>query len=138
AACERALTRFDPASDLSRLNAAAGEWVRVGRRLLDGLAAALGARESTGGRFDPTILPALVAAGYDRSFEQLERRPPRPAAGPFVASRAAAAEAHATALAVTPVERAPAYVEARPEISALVVPPAGPPLALSRLPLAAS
>ena len=23
----------------------------------------------TGGRFDPTVLPALTAAGYDRSFE---------------------------------------------------------------------
>ena len=27
--------------------------------------------------FDPTVLPALVAAGYDRSFELLEERPPR-------------------------------------------------------------
>ena len=33
--------------------------------------------DATGGRFDPTILPALVAAGYDRSFELLEERPPR-------------------------------------------------------------
>ena len=35
------------------------------------------AREATGGRFDPTILPALVAAGYDRSFEQVTPRAPR-------------------------------------------------------------
>jgi FAD:protein FMN transferase len=75
ASCERALSRFDPASDLSRLNAAAGEWVEVDERLIDALAAALRAREVTDGRFDPTILPALVAAGYDRSFEQLEPRP---------------------------------------------------------------
>ena len=30
---------------------------------------ALDARERTGGRFDPTVHDALVAAGYDRSFE---------------------------------------------------------------------
>jgi thiamine biosynthesis lipoprotein len=80
-ACERALSRFDPASDLSRLNAAAGSWVEVDARLLDALAAALLAREDTDGRFDPTILPALVAAGYDRTFDELEERPARPASG---------------------------------------------------------
>jgi FAD:protein FMN transferase len=75
AACERELSRFDPASDLSRLNAAGGRWTPVGRRLLETLRLALEAREDTGGRFDPTVLPALVAAGYDRSFELLEERP---------------------------------------------------------------
>ena len=75
AACEAALSRFDPASDLSRLNAAGGEWTAVDRRLVDALRLALRAREDTNGRFDPTVLPALVAAGYDRSFEQLEERP---------------------------------------------------------------
>jgi thiamine biosynthesis lipoprotein len=80
-ACERTLSRFDPASDLSRLNAAAGSWVEVDSRLLDALAAALRAREDTDGRFDPTILPALVAAGYDRTFDELEERPARPATG---------------------------------------------------------
>ena len=74
AACERELSRFDPASDLSRLNAAAGSWIPVGRRLLEALRLALRAREDTGGRFDPTVLPALAAAGYDRSFELLEER----------------------------------------------------------------
>jgi FAD:protein FMN transferase len=77
AACERALSRFDPASDLSRLNAAGGEWVEVDERLCAALQVALRAREETGGRFDPVIVPALVAAGYDRSFEEIEERPPR-------------------------------------------------------------
>ena len=81
AACERELSRFDPASDLSRLNAAAGRWTPIGRRLLEALGLALGAREDTGGRFDPTVLPALVAAGYDRSFELLEERPAEQAEG---------------------------------------------------------
>jgi thiamine biosynthesis lipoprotein len=81
AACERALSRFDPLSDLSRLNASAGDWVGVDSRLLEALALALRAREETGGRFDPTVLPALVAAGYDRSFEQLTPRKPHEAPG---------------------------------------------------------
>jgi FAD:protein FMN transferase len=76
-ACEHALSRFDPQSDLHRLNSLNGEWVPVSERLVEALAAALGAREATGGRFDPTILPALVAAGYDRSFERLIPRAPR-------------------------------------------------------------
>jgi FAD:protein FMN transferase len=77
AACERELSRFDPASDLSRLNAAGGRWTPIGRRLLEALGLALRAREDTGGRFDPTVLPALAAAGYDRSFELLEEREAR-------------------------------------------------------------
>ena len=81
AACERELSRFDPASDLSRLNAAGGRWTPIGHRLLEALGLALRAREDTDGRFDPTVLPALVAAGYDRSFELLEDREAAPADG---------------------------------------------------------
>jgi len=81
AACEQVLSRFLPGSDLSRLNAASGEWIEADPRLLDALDAALDARAETGGRFDPTILPALVAAGYDRSYEQLRPRLPTPLAG---------------------------------------------------------
>jgi FAD:protein FMN transferase len=80
-ACERELSRFDPASDLSRLNRAGGKWTPVGFRLLEALRLAVAAREETEGRFDPTILPALTAAGYDRSFELLEERQPVPVTG---------------------------------------------------------
>lgn len=79
-ACESVLTRFDPGSDLSHLNARAGEWVAVDERVGGLLQSALRARSATNGKFDPTILPALVALGYDRSFEELRprraRRPP--------------------------------------------------------------
>ena len=71
ARCERVLSRFDPASDLSRVNAGAGSWIEVDPILIDALSGALRAREETDGLYDPTILPALVSAGYDRSFEQL-------------------------------------------------------------------
>ena len=81
AACEQALSRFDPGSELSSLNDAAGTWVPVGERLAAALVMALDARAKTGGRFDPTILPALAAAGYDRSFELLDDRPAGPAPG---------------------------------------------------------
>jgi thiamine biosynthesis lipoprotein len=81
ATCERELSRFDPDSDLTRLNRAGGEWVKVGTRLRAALRAALIAREATGGRYDPTVLPALVAAGYDRSFDALQEREPAVAEG---------------------------------------------------------
>jgi FAD:protein FMN transferase len=77
--CEHVLSRFDPASDLSRMNRAAGDWVDVDPRLASALRLALRGREATAGRFDPTILPALVAAGYDRTFEELEERSAVPA-----------------------------------------------------------
>jgi thiamine biosynthesis lipoprotein len=74
--CERVLSRFLPASDLSRLNRASGHWVTVDERLIQALRSALRFREETGGSFDPTILPALVALGYDRSFERIRADAP--------------------------------------------------------------
>ena len=74
--CERVLSRFDERSDLSRLNRAAGAWCAIDERLVEALRVALRAREETGGRFDPTILAALAAAGYDHSFEQLRSAHP--------------------------------------------------------------
>lgn len=87
AACERALSRFDARSDLSRLNRGDGSWVTVDERLVEALEAALRARIDTGGRFDPTILPALAASGYDRSFELLTEREPTPLDGWHAGSR---------------------------------------------------
>jgi thiamine biosynthesis lipoprotein len=64
---EALLSRFLPSSELARLNRD-GELV-AGPDLLAVVDAALAARELTAGRFDPTVHDALVAAGYDRSFE---------------------------------------------------------------------
>jgi thiamine biosynthesis lipoprotein len=75
AECERVLTRFDARSDLSKLNRNAGMWVHVDDRLLAALRAAVCARQITRGCFDPTILAPLIAAGYDRTFDELEPRP---------------------------------------------------------------
>lgn len=43
---------------------------------------ALAARERTGGCFDPTVHDAVVAAGYDRSFERLGEHGPVAVAAP--------------------------------------------------------
>lgn len=61
------LTRFREDSELSRLNAEGS--LAAGPDLLRVVELALAANERTGGRFDITIHDALVAAGYDRTFE---------------------------------------------------------------------
>ena len=66
---ERILSRFRADSELSRLNA--GGELEAGDDLLAVVRLALEARQQTAGRFDPTVHDALVAAGYDRSFEEL-------------------------------------------------------------------
>ncbi len=70
---ERRLSRFDPRSDLSRINRRAGEPVRVARLTRAVVAEALAAAHATGGLFDPTVLRAVQAAGYDRDFALLAK-----------------------------------------------------------------
>ena len=69
-------SRFRPGSELSALNAAAGRPVRLLPETFVVVEAAVEAWRRTGGRFDPTILAALSAAGYDRSFELVARDGP--------------------------------------------------------------
>jgi thiamine biosynthesis lipoprotein len=64
---EALLSRFREDSELSRLNAAGR--LDAGPDLVRVVELALAARERSGGRFDPTVHDALLAAGYDRSFE---------------------------------------------------------------------
>jgi thiamine biosynthesis lipoprotein len=66
---EATLSRFLPGSELSKLNRAGR--LAAGADLLRVTELALEARERTGGRFDPTVHEALVAAGYDRTFEEI-------------------------------------------------------------------
>ena len=85
---EAQFSRFQPDSQLCRLNAAGGAAVRVEEDVLNLLETAKEAVRRTGGRFDPSILPALEAIGYDRSIEHVRATPrratsePLPAAGP--------------------------------------------------------
>ena len=70
-AWEQQLSRFRTDSDLSRLNQAAGRPVVVPPALWEVLKVALDAARQSEGLVQPTILAALEAAGYDRSFDQL-------------------------------------------------------------------
>ena len=69
AANERTLSRFDASSELSVLNSRAGQWTVVSPLLWDVVNQALDVTARTGGLFDPTLLDALEAAGYTRSFD---------------------------------------------------------------------
>jgi FAD:protein FMN transferase len=70
---ERALSRFDDASDLSELNRAAGRGPRaIGPDLAAVLEAAEGFRSSTRGAFDPAVEPLMRAWG----FHATRTRPP--------------------------------------------------------------
>jgi FAD:protein FMN transferase len=66
---ENRLSRFRPDSELSALNGFAGEPFPASPLLFRAVRMAVEAARATAGIFDPTILRALEAAGYDRSFE---------------------------------------------------------------------
>ena len=68
---EQCWSRFRGDSELSRLNAHAGEWTEVSTPMLLALTCAADLHRTTGGLFDPTILEALERAGYDRTFEDV-------------------------------------------------------------------
>lgn len=68
---EAELSRFQPQSDLNRLNAVAGAPYPAGDVLWQVTSLALETARATDGRFDPTLGKALCDAGYDRSFELL-------------------------------------------------------------------
>lgn len=65
---ERQLSRFLPDSEMSLLNARAGFPTQVSPVLWQALGAALDAARRTSGLCDPTVIDALEAAGYARSF----------------------------------------------------------------------
>ena len=89
---EARLTRFDSASELSVLNADPRETVPASRTLRDAVRSAIAGAAATDGLVDPTLLGAVVRAGYDRSLvghpranlrEVLAAAPePRPASPP--------------------------------------------------------
>ena len=88
---ERRLSRFDPSSDLSRLNADRRACVPAPPLLRAAVSASLMAASATGGLVDPTLLGALRRAGYEQSRahsrpgslrQGLGAAPPRRAARP--------------------------------------------------------
>ncbi len=69
---EGRFSRFLGQSELTRLNLSQGEWFEASPDLFSVLKLAQNYFYQTGGLFDPSILPDLKRAGYDRSFEKLQ------------------------------------------------------------------
>ncbi len=70
---EQSLSRFRADSELSGLNRSAGWPVQVSQTLWDVFMAAVEAEGASGGLVRASVLDALLAAGYDRSFDLLPR-----------------------------------------------------------------
>jgi len=68
---EQALSRFRLDSELTRLNQTHEKPVRVSKTLWDVFSSARKAEQLTNGLVTPTLLDAIVEAGYDRSFDML-------------------------------------------------------------------
>jgi len=77
-ALEARWSRFRPDSDVARLNRAAGAPVRVTPETLLIMRLVVDAWKLTAGRFDPTVVGALEANGYHRSFAATARGPAGP------------------------------------------------------------
>ena len=74
---ERRWSRFIPTSEVSRLNRADGRPIRVSSETRLLVQRALDGHVVTKGRFDPTLLGAVLRAGYVKSFDQLGSQPRR-------------------------------------------------------------
>jgi thiamine biosynthesis lipoprotein len=66
---EAALSRFRPTSELSTLNAHSGAWMQVSSTLFELIEDAKDASKRSNGIFNPLILNALEAVGYEHSFD---------------------------------------------------------------------
>ncbi len=71
---ETHMSRFLEDSELSRLNRAGTSGTQVSHLLFGTIEMAVWAAQATNGLFDPTVLPALKAVGYNQSFELVARR----------------------------------------------------------------
>jgi thiamine biosynthesis lipoprotein len=74
-AFERQLTRFDARSELSRFNAAPGTRISVSPLFAELLHVCLDAYALSDGLVNVACLPALIAAGYDRTITEVRRHP---------------------------------------------------------------
>jgi thiamine biosynthesis lipoprotein len=79
---DKAASRFRTDSELSVVNTRAGALVPVSRLLVDLVDVSLVAAQMSGGAVDPTVGPAVIAAGYDADIETVRRRFPQPAGEP--------------------------------------------------------
>jgi FAD:protein FMN transferase len=89
-AVDATCNRFRRDSEISRLNAHSGETLAISETLELALDAALTCAQLTDGLCDPTVLPALLALGYDRDYSEVAAhgatRPPAPTPSPGVSA----------------------------------------------------
>jgi thiamine biosynthesis lipoprotein len=78
-ALEQRWSRFLPDSEVARINAADGRPVSVSTTTATLVTLAVHGWVTTDGAYDPTVLDAVVGAGYDRSFEHIALRETAPA-----------------------------------------------------------
>jgi thiamine biosynthesis lipoprotein len=83
---ERRWSRFDERSEVSALNRHAGAPVLVSAETLELVERSLDAWRMTHGWFDPTLLGAVVRAGYDRPFDEIDETTARDATSALHAS----------------------------------------------------
>ena len=72
---EQRFSRFREDSELSQMNRAAGQWFTASPEMMDILQKARHFFDVTNGLFDPTVLPDLMRAGYDRSMDEIRALP---------------------------------------------------------------
>jgi FAD:protein FMN transferase len=70
---EARFSRFLPSSELSGLNRSAGQWFQASPEMFEIIQEAMDLYVLTDGLFDPSIMNALVQAGYDRSMDEIRR-----------------------------------------------------------------
>ena len=68
---EERFSRFLPSSELNQLNQSGGRWFQASPDLFELIQEALDLYVLTGGLFDPSIMKALIHAGYDRSMDEI-------------------------------------------------------------------
>lgn len=99
------LSRFREDSELSKLNRSEGREVQVSPVLWEVLQLALHAARSSDGLVSPTVLDALVVAGYDRTFEALQSSgspTPHPAPTPGASWRTVTLDEYVRAVCLQP------------------------------------
>lgn len=68
---EQRFSRFRGDSELTSVNAASGAWTNVSAGFERLVRFALRQAARTDGLFDPTVLHAMIAAGYDRDYDEV-------------------------------------------------------------------
>jgi thiamine biosynthesis lipoprotein len=68
---EARFSRFRDDSELTRVNRGSGTPTEVSPAFAEVVRLSLAAAQASGGAFDPTVYDALIAAGYDRDFDEV-------------------------------------------------------------------